>query len=59
MCYLRIFTREMVDKLPSPHTYLLLGDAYISIQEVRQMEFMNISWFSFSGIKKEQSRITG
>lgn len=24
----------MVDKLPSPHTYLLLGDAYISIQEV-------------------------
>lgn len=25
----------MVDKLPSPHTYLLLGDAYISIQEVR------------------------
>uniref|UniRef100_A0A671XGP1 Tetratricopeptide repeat domain 21B n=1 Tax=Sparus aurata TaxID=8175 RepID=A0A671XGP1_SPAAU len=25
--------REMVEKLPSPHTYLLLGDAYINIQE--------------------------
>lgn len=24
----------MVEKLPSPHTYLLLGDAYINIQEV-------------------------
>lgn len=35
MGYLCILTREMVDKLPSPHTYLLLGDAYISIQEVR------------------------
>ncbi|XP_020499812.1 tetratricopeptide repeat protein 21B [Labrus bergylta] len=25
--------REMVEKLPSPHTYLLLGDAFINIQE--------------------------
>ncbi|CAN9497793.1 unnamed protein product [Ophioblennius macclurei] len=25
--------REMVEKLPSPHTYLLLGDAYMKIQE--------------------------
>uniref|UniRef100_A0A8C3AZP6 Tetratricopeptide repeat domain 21B n=1 Tax=Cyclopterus lumpus TaxID=8103 RepID=A0A8C3AZP6_CYCLU len=25
--------REMVEKLPSTHTYLLLGDAYINIQE--------------------------
>ncbi|XP_041662255.1 tetratricopeptide repeat protein 21B [Cheilinus undulatus] len=25
--------REMVEKLPSPHTYLLLGDALINIQE--------------------------
>ncbi|XP_017279892.1 tetratricopeptide repeat protein 21B [Kryptolebias marmoratus] len=25
--------REMVEKLPSPHTYLLLGDAYMNIQE--------------------------
>ncbi|XP_038145708.1 tetratricopeptide repeat protein 21B [Cyprinodon tularosa] len=25
--------REMVEKLPSPHTYLLLGDAYMYIQE--------------------------
>lgn len=24
----------MVEKLPSTHTYLLLGDAYINIQEV-------------------------
>lgn len=24
----------MVEKLPSPHTYLLLGDAYMNIQEV-------------------------
>ena len=27
--------RELVDKHPSPHTCLLLGDAYMSIQEVR------------------------
>jgi tetratricopeptide repeat protein 21B len=26
--------RELVDKQPSPHTYLLLGDAYMNIQEV-------------------------
>jgi tetratricopeptide repeat protein 21B len=26
--------RELVDKNPSPHTCLLLGDAYMSIQEV-------------------------
>ncbi|KAF3843060.1 hypothetical protein F7725_001909 [Dissostichus mawsoni] len=25
--------REIVEKLPSPHTYLLLGDAYMNIQE--------------------------
>ncbi|KAM9344194.1 tetratricopeptide repeat protein 21B isoform 2-T2 [Pholidichthys leucotaenia] len=25
--------REMVEKLPSPHTYLLLGDAYMNIHE--------------------------
>uniref|UniRef100_A0A8D3BZ97 Tetratricopeptide repeat domain 21B n=1 Tax=Scophthalmus maximus TaxID=52904 RepID=A0A8D3BZ97_SCOMX len=25
--------REMVEKMPSPHTYLLLGDAYMNIQE--------------------------
>eukprot|EP00064_Thunnus_orientalis_P012892 superscaffoldBa00002031_g12928 len=25
--------REMVEKLPIPHTYLLLGDAYMNIQE--------------------------
>ncbi|XP_053733860.1 tetratricopeptide repeat protein 21B isoform X1 [Synchiropus splendidus] len=25
--------RDMVEKLPSPHTYLLLGDAYMNIQE--------------------------
>lgn len=24
----------MVEKLPIPHTYLLLGDAYMNIQEV-------------------------
>lgn len=27
--------REMVEKLPGTHTYLLLGDAYINIQEVK------------------------
>ena len=27
--------RELVDKNPSPQTCLLLGDAYMSIQEVR------------------------
>ena len=27
--------RELVDKNPSAHTCLLLGDAYMSIQEVR------------------------
>lgn len=26
--------RELVEKLPGPHTYLLLGDAYMNIQEV-------------------------
>lgn len=26
----------MVEKLPSTHTYLLLGDAYINIQEVKE-----------------------
>ena len=26
--------RELVDKYPSTHTYLLLGDAYMNIQEV-------------------------
>ncbi|KAG7464116.1 hypothetical protein MATL_G00183890 [Megalops atlanticus] len=25
--------RDLVEKLPSPHTYLLLGDAYMNIQE--------------------------
>lgn len=25
--------RELVEKMPSPHTYILLGDAYIKIQE--------------------------
>ncbi|GCC22011.1 hypothetical protein chiPu_0000395 [Chiloscyllium punctatum] len=25
--------RDLVDKLPGPHTYLLLGDAYMNIQE--------------------------
>uniref|UniRef100_A0A672KXY6 Tetratricopeptide repeat protein 21B-like n=1 Tax=Sinocyclocheilus grahami TaxID=75366 RepID=A0A672KXY6_SINGR len=25
--------RDLVDKLPSPHTFLLLGDAYMTIQE--------------------------
>ena len=32
----RLYTscyRELVDKYPSPHTCLLLGDAYMSIQE--------------------------
>lgn len=28
--------REMVEKLPGTHTYLLLGDAYINIQEVNE-----------------------
>lgn len=28
--------REMVEKLPGTHTYLLLGDAYINIQEVKE-----------------------
>lgn len=28
------YCRELVDKNPSPHTCLLLGDAYMSIQEV-------------------------
>lgn len=29
-----VVLREMVEKMPSPHTYLLLGDAYMNIQEV-------------------------
>lgn len=34
MLHLCLFSREMVEKLPSTHTYLLLGDAYMHIQEV-------------------------
>jgi len=26
--------RELAEKFPSPETYILLGDAYMSIQEV-------------------------
>ena len=29
------FFRELVEKNPVPQTYLLLGDAYMSIQEVQ------------------------
>lgn len=29
------FHREIVEKRSSPHTYLLLGDAYMNILEVR------------------------
>ena len=32
--------RELVDKHPSPHTCLLLGDAYMSIQEVQHWNFI-------------------
>uniref|UniRef100_A0A672QNB8 Tetratricopeptide repeat protein 21B-like n=1 Tax=Sinocyclocheilus grahami TaxID=75366 RepID=A0A672QNB8_SINGR len=30
--------RDLVDKLPSPHTFLLLGDAYINVQEVGESQ---------------------
>lgn len=30
-----LISRELVEKNPAPQTYLLLGDAYMSIQEVR------------------------
>lgn len=33
---LLISCRELVDKNPSAHTCLLLGDAYMSIQEVSE-----------------------
>lgn len=29
-----VFNRDLVEKMPSSHTYLLLGDAYMYIQEV-------------------------
>lgn len=29
-----VLNRDLVEKMPSSHTYLLLGDAYINIQEV-------------------------
>ena len=32
--------RELVDKNPSSHTCLLLGDAYMSIQEVRIFQML-------------------
>lgn len=34
MLLLCLVFRDMVEKLPSTHTYLLLGDAYMHIQEV-------------------------
>lgn len=37
--------RELVDKYPSPHTCLLLGDAYMSIQEVGNWKtLMKFKW---------------
>ena len=33
-CHYFLSCRELVDKNPSAHTCLLLGDAYMSIQEV-------------------------
>lgn len=35
--YVFCLIRDLVDKLPSPHTFLLLGDAYINIQEVGEV----------------------
>jgi len=29
-----VVDRELAEKFPSPETYILLGDAYMSIQEV-------------------------
>ena len=36
-CFLSTVCRELVDKHPSPHTCLLLGDAYMSVQEVGRL----------------------
>lgn len=32
--HISILNRDLVEKMPSSHTYLLLGDAYMNIQEV-------------------------
>ena len=40
--------RELVDKHPSPHTCLLLGDAYMSIQEV-QLSVQQLTTHSVEG----------
>jgi len=34
--------REIVDKNPSPQAFVMLGDAYMSIQEVKLKNFMKI-----------------
>ena len=38
-----IVERELVDKQPSPHTCLLLGDAYMAIQEVSHCIKLSLS----------------
>lgn len=30
------FLRDLVEKLPAAHSFLLLGDAYMNVQEVRR-----------------------
>ena len=35
----KICFRELVDKKPNPESFLLLGDAYMSIQEVKKLYF--------------------
>ena len=34
LALLSVVNRELAEKFPSPETYILLGDAYMSIQEV-------------------------
>ena len=34
---LHLISREMAERMPSPRSFLLLGDAYMNIQEVKFM----------------------
>lgn len=40
-----LISREIAERIPSPRSFLLLGDAYMNIQEVKFLILLNSNLF--------------
>lgn len=40
-----LISREIAERMPSPRSFLLLGDAYMNIQEVKLLMLLNSDFF--------------